>query len=96
MSLVSLYDEASLWMTPSGAKDGKLFSELPVPVYGPELVTNGDFATDSDWTKGAGWTISNGEATNDGTINAIYQSSSIEAGKKYICKIDITFNEYVR
>ena len=22
------------------------------------LVTNGDFATDTDWTKGTGWTIS--------------------------------------
>ena len=29
MSLVSLYDAASLWMTPSGAEDGKLFSQLP-------------------------------------------------------------------
>ena len=24
---------------------------------GSELITNGDFATDSDWTKGAGWSI---------------------------------------
>ena len=28
--------------------------------YGNELVTNGTFATDSDWSKGAGWTISGG------------------------------------
>jgi len=28
-----------------------------------ELVVNGDFATDSDWTKGTGWTISGGSAT---------------------------------
>jgi hypothetical protein len=34
---------------------------------GPELVTNGDFATDSDWTKGTGWSIENGIATLDGT-----------------------------
>jgi hypothetical protein len=27
---------------------------------GPELVTNGDFATDSDWTLGTGWTIAGG------------------------------------
>jgi hypothetical protein len=31
--------------------------------YGPDLVINGDFATDSVWTKGAGWTISNGKAS---------------------------------
>ena len=29
---------------------------------GEELVTNGDFATDSDWIKGTGWTISGGKA----------------------------------
>ena len=29
---------------------------------GAELVTNGDFASDTSWTKGAGWTISGGGA----------------------------------
>lgn len=29
---------------------------------GTDLVTNGAFATDSDWTKGTGWTISSGAA----------------------------------
>ena len=55
MSLVSLYDEASLWMTPSGAKDGRLFSELPVPVYGPELVGNGGFDSGTGWSTPSGW-----------------------------------------
>jgi hypothetical protein len=31
--------------------------------YGAELVTNGTFDTDSDWTKGTGWTISGGAAS---------------------------------
>ena len=30
-------------------------------------VVNGDFATDSDWTKGTGWTISGGKANVSGT-----------------------------
>ncbi len=38
---------------------------------GSELVVNGDFATDSNWTKGTGWSIANGVASCDGT-----QSSS--------------------
>jgi hypothetical protein len=38
------------------------FSEL-----GSELVTNGDFATDSNWGKGIGWSINNGVASCDGT-----------------------------
>jgi len=35
----------------------------------PELVTNGDFATDSDWTKGTGVTISGGKANWNSTGN---------------------------
>jgi hypothetical protein len=31
------------------------------------LVTNGDFATDANWTKGTGWTISGGNASCDGS-----------------------------
>jgi hypothetical protein len=38
----------------------------------PELVTNGDFAVDSGWTKGTGWTISGGKATSDGTESVSY------------------------
>ena len=41
MSLVSLYDEASLWMTPSGAKDGKLFSQLPTDGSGDFTFSRG-------------------------------------------------------
>ena len=38
-----------------------------------EKIVNGDFATDTDWTKGTGWTISGGTANCDGT-----QTSSSE------------------
>jgi hypothetical protein len=41
-----------------------------VELLGSELVVNGDFATDSDWTKGIGWTISGGTANCDGTQTA--------------------------
>jgi len=41
-----------------------------------ELVVNGDFATDSDWTKGAGVTISAGKAVMVSVSdNALYQNS---------------------
>lgn len=32
------------------------------PVAGSELLTNGTFAVDANWSKGAGWTIAAGEA----------------------------------
>jgi hypothetical protein len=41
-------------------------------VLGEELVVNGNFATDSDWTKGTGWTISSGKANSDGTQSVSY------------------------
>ena len=33
--------------------------------FGDELVTNGDFASDANWTKGDGWSIGSGVATSD-------------------------------
>ena len=43
-----------------------------------KLVTNGDFATDTDWTKGTGWTISGGTANCDGTNGNSYLFISLE------------------
>ena len=62
---------------------------------GSELLTNGDFTTDSDWGKGAGWTIANGKASNDGTVgsNNLSQVGILEVDKQY--KIDITVSNYV-
>ena len=74
---MSLLDDVSIVVTPNGYKAGELYAVLPVPTEGAELVTNGDFATDSDWTKGTGWTISGGSASCDGTQTSnsfLYQS----------------------
>jgi hypothetical protein len=54
----------------------------------PELVTNGGFATDSDWTKGAGWTISAGKAQNSGSIGGLTQTI-LTIGKTYACTFTI-------
>ena len=63
--------------------------------YGPDLVINGDFATDSNWTvaAGSGWTISNGKASNDGSSGNLQQSSILDVGKVYL--ITITVSDYV-
>lgn len=59
-------------------------------VTGSELVTNGDFATDSDWTKGTGYTISGGVlvATNVNDTNA-EQVITVTAGKPYLISFDV-------
>ena len=53
----------------------------------PELVTNGDFATDSDWTLTGTATISNGKAninSPSGENAEIYQNNVLQIGKSYI------------
>jgi hypothetical protein len=57
---MSLLDDVSLMITPNGVAEDVLFGVLPQPIIGVELITNGDFATDSDWDKLNGSTISDG------------------------------------
>jgi hypothetical protein len=60
-------------------------------VTGTELVTNGTFDTDSDWSKQSGWVISGGVATYSGsTYNYISQDFPTVVGKTYVASIDIT------
>ena len=52
----------------------------------PNLVVNGDFATDTDWAKGLGWTIADGKACCDGTQASdsdLFQSVTLEVGVTY-------------
>ena len=62
---------------------------------GSELVTNGDFATDSDWIKGSGVTISSGKAVFTNVSNAtqgLVQGDVAVIGKTY--KITFTISDY--
>lgn len=57
---------------------------------GPELVTNGDFATDTNWNKGTGWSIANGKATVTSSItDSIYQDA-LTLGKTFKVTFEIT------
>ena len=73
-------------------------STFDVPVLSDELVRNGDFATDSNWSKQSGWSIANGVATFDindyvsGNTN-IYQNCMV-SGKEYVLTFDIV--DYVQ
>jgi hypothetical protein len=63
-----------------------------VGYFGPELITNGDFATDSNWSKGTGWTISGGTAVSDGSNTSgeiIAQTINIVSGKTYQVVLDV-------
>jgi hypothetical protein len=83
--MADIYPKPSILLTPTAYDNGSLHSVKPVKTFGPELVTNGDFATDSDWTK-SNATISNGVATvtvTSGGFAAIDQSITYVSGKKY-------------
>lgn len=57
-----------------------------------ELVTNGTFDTDTDWTKGSNWAIANGVATSSGATDTgrdLWQYSILEAGRNYRVSVDI-------
>jgi len=62
----------------------------------PNLVVNGDFATDTDWAKGLGWTISDGKACCSGvqvSDSDLAQSTTLEIGKTY--RLRYTVSNYV-
>ena len=59
-----------------------------VGFFGSEKVTNGDYATDSDWTKGTGWTISGGKASQSGGVGQLSQTIGLATG--VACRIEIT------
>ena len=81
----TLDDKSSILNAPCGYSNGVYASLRPVQTFGPELITNGGFDTDSDWTKGTGWSIANGKAsrTAQSGSTACDQSISLIAGKKY-------------
>lgn len=59
----------------------------------PELVVNGDFATDTDWTKQTGWSISGGAAHCDGSqteVSTLYQLYSFQANKQHKIAFEIS------
>ena len=59
---------------------------------GDELISNGGFSTDSDWTKGTGWSISGGTANCSGTTANILSNIPItpSTGKQGKLRFEIT------
>ena len=88
----NLLEKASIITTPTAYEDGKLLSVKPVQSLSSELVTNGGFDTDSDWTKQTGWSISGGKAIAENAASGkkITGLFSPTANKKYRVKFEIT------
>jgi hypothetical protein len=74
-----------------GASTGTLsFDNISVRAT-TELITNGDFSIDSDWTKGTGWSISGGVASISSSTaeSHISQEIYVEAGKIYAFEAEV-------
>ena len=59
--------------------------------YGPNLVTNGDFASDSGWDKGTGWTISGGVATHSGGTDGNFNNTGYTVSAPSNKTVTITY-----
>lgn len=63
--------------------------------FGPELVTNGNFATDSDWTLGNGWSHVDGKASlvqvgsPDAADHLTQQITGLINGRTYVISFDL-------
>ena len=94
---MSLLDDVSIVVTPNGYKAGELYAVVPVPTEGSEKIVNGDFATDTDWTKGTGWSISGGTAncnnTSGSTQNLKTENRILNLGGKRV-QISFTVSNY--
>ena len=92
----NLLDKASILLTPTAYRDGGMLSVKPNEnLYGSELVTNGDFATDSDWSLQSSASISQNKliVSNAAQNTTIATQSSVAPTQKP-CKLqfDIVVN----
>ena len=88
--MAAISPKPSILLTPTAYDNGSLHSVKPVRTFGSELITNGGFDTDSDWSYGSSWSIANGKATaTNSTTGSIYQDV-LDTSKIYKATFEIT------
>jgi hypothetical protein len=80
-------------VTATGQTVGLLLDKSKGLALGPELVTNGDFSVDANWTKGAGWSIAGGVAVSAGgaAFSALSQNIATVAGLTYEVRFTVSW-----
>jgi len=65
-----------------------------VDVVGLDIITNGAFAADTDWTKGASWSIAAGKASHDATAGKtrLLQSVNVSQNVEYLLTVAAAVN----
>ena len=77
-------------VTAPGNTVGLMLDKSKGLALGPEVVVNGNFATDTDWIKGTGWTISGGAAIHSGTVTGNLQQNVLTAGRTYKITMNVS------
>ena len=57
---------------------------------GSELITNGDFAADSDWVKGTGWSISGGVGVANGVTSQNLRQNGVALEENKVYSVTFT------
>lgn len=72
--------------------DSASFSDWTAITTGTDVIVNGTFAADTDWTKGSGWTIGAGVATATGAISTDLSQTvdPLTIGQRYRVVFTIT------
>ena len=83
---IALSNLKGYWALSEGS--GSIAYDSATPL-GSEEVVNGNFATDSNWTKGAGWSIANGTAIQSGGTGQLFQTGALTAAKSYSVTVTI-------
>lgn len=78
-------------VTAAGQSVGLRLDKSKGLVLGPELVTNGDFATDTGWTLGGNWSISGGTLNGAAATSYSYiQAIGLNPSKTYRLLVSVT------
>ena len=85
----NLLDRASILLSPTAVSDDTLHSVKPVRTFGNELITNGGFDADTNWTKFSNATISDGVVNLPNASAAVRQTGVLENNKNYKITYDV-------
>ena len=93
-NLTDLLEKASVILTPTAHAYEKMFAVKPIASFTTgNLITNGGYDADTDWTKGTGCSISGGVASFDGTqgapLGTLEQSLTTEVNQHYEISFEI-------
>lgn len=75
--------------------DGTTLNTTAVYTTGANVITNGTFDTDSNWSKGTGWSIADGQASSDGSqvsTSNLSQASVLTVSTEY--EVEFTVSNY--